>query len=195
MPLPSDAYMGERIRVRGITAPGALLLFVAFAIVGLLLYFAQFSGAVRWLVALILVAALAGVGWDQVSRRTRPLAPLAAPLGNGPSRDGELAAVAAAVRRADGGLVYSQVEVASRARTVFLERVRLSRSLTPDRMRDVQRDRAALDRLIGDPDLAAFLHLRTQDMDERYAWVLDAQDGGGFRARFRDILARMEAWR
>jgi len=64
----SDMYLGDRIRVRGITGPGALLLFVAFAILGLLLYYAQFSGAVRWLLGLGIDIAFGG------NRRSDPYA-------------------------------------------------------------------------------------------------------------------------
>ena len=191
----SDMYLGDRIRVRGITGPGAILLFVAFAILGLLLYYAQFSGAVRWLLGLGIISILAGLVWYQVSRRTAPLAPLVVPVDDGPSKDGELGSVAAAVRRADGGLLYSQVQVTSRARSAFLERARLSLGLSSEAMRDLQRDRTALRTAIGDEALADFLHLRTQDLEERYRWALRARQPGGFTLRFRDILARMEAWR
>jgi hypothetical protein len=192
---PTDVYLGERIRVRGITGPGALLLFVAFAILGLLLYYAQFSGSVRWLLAIGIVSILAGLAWYQVSRRTAPLGPLASTPEEGPSKTGELGSVAAAVRRADGGLLYSQVQVTSRARDAFLERARLSLGLSPDAMREVQRDRAALRQSIGDEALADFLHLRTPDLEEKYRWVLRARQGGAFGVRLREILARMEAWR
>jgi len=191
----SDIYLGERIRVRGITGPGALLLFVAFAILGLLLYYSQFSGAVRWLLALGIVSILSGLAWYQVSRRTTRLEPLVPAPGEGPSKEGELGSIAAAVRRADGGLLYSQVQVTSRARGAFLERARLSLGLSSEGMRDLQRDPAALRKAIRDEALAEFLHLRTQDLEEKYRWVLRARQGGSFATRFREILARMEAWR
>ena len=180
----SDIYLGERIRVRGITGPGALLL-----------YYAQFSGAVRWLLALGIVSILSGLAWYQVSRRTTRLEPLVPAPGEGPSKEGELGSIAAAVRRADGGLLYSQVQVTSRARGAFLERARLSLGLSSEGMRDLERDPAALRKAIRDEALAEFLHLRTQDLEEKYRWVLRARQGGSFATRFREILARMEAWR
>lgn len=169
---------------------------VAFAIlVGILLYYAQFSGSMRWFLGVGLIAAFAMFAWTLVVRRTAELVPLVGPTVAGAVRDGDLAALAAATRRASRGLPYSQVLVASRARTAFLERARLALGLSPEAMREVQRDPAALRRMFRDDVLRDFVLLETGDLEERYRWVAEARDRGGFARRFGDVLDRMEAWR
>jgi len=169
---------------------------LAFAVLlGMLLYYAQFSGAIRWLLGVLALAALAGIAWGQIRRRTAEPAPLVGPRSPVASRDGELDLFAAAVRRASRGLPYSQVLVASRARSAFLERARLALGLPPETIRDAQRDPGALRRLFGDDALVDFLYLEAGDLDDRFAWVQRARARGSFDREFRDVLARMEAWR
>jgi hypothetical protein len=107
---------------------------------------------------------------------------------------GELARVAASVRRAARGLRYSQVLVTSRARAAFLDQARLALGFDAGTMQTLQRDRRALRRLFGD-ELADFLHVRTGDQDDRFEWAFQARGRRGFAVEFGDILERMEAWR
>src|SRR6058998_2691917 len=109
----------------------AVGLILAFAVLlGMLLYYAQFSGAIRWLLGVLALAALAGIAWGQIRRRTAEPAPLVGPRSPEASRDGELDLFAAAVRRASRGLPYSQVLVASRARSASRPRRSATRSGT-----------------------------------------------------------------
>ena len=174
----------------------AVGLLLAFAILlGMLLYYAQFSGAIRWLLGVGALALLAAVAWAQIQRRTAEPSPLVGPRSPGATRDGELGSFAAAVRRASRGLPYSQVLVASRARSAFLERARLALGMPPETIREVQRDPAALRRMFADDALVDFLYLEAGDLEDRLEWVQRARAHGGFVAEFRDVLARMEAWR
>jgi len=161
----------------------------------MLLYYAQFSGTIRWLLGVAALAVLAAVAWGQIQRRTAEPSPLIGPPSPAPTRDGELDSFASAVRRASRGLPYSQVLVASRARSAFLERARLALGLPPETIRDVQRDPEALRRMFGDDALVDFLHLEAGDLEDRMAWVHRARARGGFVPAFREVLTRMEAWR
>jgi len=143
----------------------------------------------------VALAVLAAIAWGQIQRRTAEPLPLVGPRSPGATREGELDSFAAAVRRAARGLPYSQVLVASRARSAFLERARLALGLPPETIRDVQRDPGALRRMFGDDALVDFLYLEAGDLDDRMAWVQRARVRGGFVREFRDILTRMEAWR
>src|SRR5439155_1217462 len=49
--------------------------------------------------------------------------------------------------------------------------------------------------LLGDDALVDFLYLEAGDLDDRFAWVQRARARGSFDREFRDVLARMEAWR
>ncbi len=182
-------------RATGATVLGAVLFLSVALLLGLLLYFAQFSGTVRWLLGVAFLAVLAALAWEQVVRRTAEPAPLVEPDAAGVRREGELESFAAAVRRAANGLPYSQVLVTSRARAAFIERARLALGLSPEAMREVQRDPAALTRLLGDDLLADFIYLKTPDLEERYRWVHQARARGTFPSELRMVLRRMEAWR
>ncbi len=173
-----------------------VVLVLACAIVlGIFLYYAQFSGAVRWLLGVVALAVLASFAWGAIRRRTSEPPPLIAPRTPDVTRDGELEVFAAAVRRAVRGLPYSQGYVASRARSAFAERVRLAFGLSPERMRELQRDPPALRGVFGDDALVDFLRLEAADSDEREDWVRHTRQHGGFVQAFRGILDRMEAWR
>ena len=169
---------------------------VAFALlVGILFYYAQFSGSTQWLLGVGLLAAFAAFAWSLILRRTAEPAPLVGPEVAGAYREGDLAALAAATRRAGRGLAYSQVLVASRARNAFLERARLATGLSPEAMRELQRDPVALQKMFHDGVIQDFTHLDIGDLEERYRWVVEARERGGFAREFEDVLKRMEAWK
>lgn len=191
---PERAFPRTR-RLTSVTLVGAVVLFTVAIMLGLLLYYAQFSGTVRWLLGVAFLAVLAALAWDQVGRRTAQPSPLVGSAAPAITREGPLASFAAAVRRASTGLPYSQVLVASRARAAFLEHVRLALGLSAEAMRDVQRNPATLQRLLGDDVLAEFVHLQVADLDERSRWVRRARARGGFTPELQGVLQRMEAWR
>jgi len=165
------------------------------ALIGVLVYYAQFSGSMQWLLGVAFLAALALFAWGLILRRTAEPAPLEGPPTPGTIREGELEALAAAVKRASRGLAFSQVLVASRARAAFVERVRLALDLSPEAMREAQRDPAALHRILHDDVLEDYVHLGIGDLEERYRWVVEARQRDGFGPEFRRILQRMEGWK
>lgn len=174
----------------------SLFLIIAFVIMlAFLVYYAQYSGSVRWLLGLGGLSAFALFAWALIFRRTaEPMPLLASPVEEG-VRDGELASVSAAMRRASRGLSYSQGLVVSRARAAFLERVRLARGIPPEEMAKLQRSPAGLHRIFDDADLERFLRDDPGDFEGRDRWILEARKRGGFGAAFHEVLARMEAWR
>jgi hypothetical protein len=163
-------------------------------VLALLLYYAQFSGSLQWVLGLVFLAFLASFAFRQVFRGSVEPAPLVAPTSPEAHVSGEMESVAASVSRAAHGLRYSQVLVTSRARVAFLDHARLALGLSPEGMREIQQDPQALRRLFGDSALAEFLHIRVGDLEERYGWVLRARARGGFGREFREVLAQMEAW-
>lgn len=174
---------------------GAALVVAVAVVLGFLVYSAQFSGSLQWGLGLFGLAILAAYAWRQVLRGTSEPDPLVSPAAPEDFRSGEFGAFSRAVRRAARGLPFSQAMVTSRARAAFLEHAGLALGVSADTMRDAQSDPVALRRLIGDDVLVEFLRLRTGDLDESYGWVLKARARGGFTREFRDVLARMEAWR
>ena len=185
----------EYRRLTRIPIAGVVLVLAFAILLGILFYYAQFSGLVRWLLAVVALAVLASFVWGAIRRRTEEPTPLVAPRSPDVSRGGELEIFSAAVRRAARGLPYSQAIVASRARSAFAERVRLSYGLSPERMRELHRDPAALRRIFVDEALVDFLHIDPADPDERADWIYRAQVRGGFSRALHGVLDRMEAWR
>ena len=173
----------------------AVLIFLAFLILGYMLFMAQFSGAVRWLLGLLLIGVVAGFAWYEVNRRTREPSPLLTPAPKLQAHAGELTTLMAVVRRADRGLLYSQVLISSRAREALSEQTRLSLGLSREDMRRLVRDPDALRRALHDPVLEAFLYTPSRDPDWRYRWVEEARASLGFEASLRTVLDHMEAWR
>lgn len=173
----------------------AALIVASCLLVGILLYEAQFSGTVRWLLGFALVVAIVLWAWSRVSRGTEEPAPLAPPLPAGAVRTGELAALTAAARRAEEGLEYSQLLVSSRARDAFAERARLALGLSPEAVRAMASDPAVLRLRIHDGALEALLFRGGTGPAERYRWVRAARAGDGFSPSLEEVLDRMEAWR
>ena len=189
-----DAQSADRERSsRSISA--AIMVLAAAVVLGLLLYYAQYSGSVQWVLGLAFVGLIAFLAWRQVLRGTAEPGPLVGPVAPETIRTGELDALSGSMERAARGLRYSQVLVTSRARTAFLEHVRLTLGLSPEGLRRLQRDPEALRRTVGDERLAEFLHIRVGDLEERFEWVLQARARGGFSREFREVLSRMEEWR
>lgn len=191
-------------RVREAAPPGrpshrrayeALLVAIGAVVLGYILYQAQVRGALRWALGSLVIAGLAAYAWFAVTRRTSEPPLLVPAMGRGRLYRGELSAFGAAVERANGGLPYSQVAVSSRARDAFAQRVALARGLTADDVLSLEQHPDRLRETVHDEVLEDFLFLRSSDHDERYRWVRDARDRGGFEAELRQVLERMEAWR
>ena len=189
LPRPAGAIRRSRFSVFRLVL--LLILVIVFAPFA---YYAQFSGLLQWVLGLASLGVLASFAGLFVFRGASEPAPLVNPSEANRSASGELARVAATVGRAARGLRYSQVVVTSRARAAFMDQARLVLGWDSETMRALQQDREALRRLFGD-DLAAFLYLRSGDLDERFAWARRAQGGAGFAEEFAGILEKMEAWR
>src|SRR2546425_7766605 len=84
---------------RRVPLPAAGLLLAFAVLLGMLLYYAQFSGTIRWLLGVAALAVLAAVAWGQIQRRTAEPSPLIGPRTPAPARDGQLDSFASPVRR------------------------------------------------------------------------------------------------
>ena len=191
----ADPGFGRTGGGRGIDRSASLLLLAFAVMLAFLLYYAQYSGSFRWLLGVVGVSGFALFAWALIFRRTAEPAPLLGPPSAEIVREGELGTLAAAVRRASRGLAYSQELVASRARLAFVERARLALGISPEMMAELQRSPVELHRIFADPALERFVHLQVGDLEERSRWVRETRSRGGFAAEFRDVLARMGAWR
>src|SRR2546428_10798818 len=87
---------------RRIPLPAVGLLLAFAVLLGMLLYYAQFSGTIRWLLGVVALAVLAAVAWGQIQRRAAGPSPLLRPRAPGAARDGGLGFFAAPVRPPSG---------------------------------------------------------------------------------------------
>lgn len=158
------------------------------------LYLVRLTGTLRWILGSVIIGILAAYAWYAVTQLTSD-PPLLAPAATQDAvQTGDLSTLGATVRRANAGLPYSQVTVSSRAREAFAGRVALARGLSSEGMRLLEQDPEGLRATVRDPVLEDFLFLRSSDHDERYRWVREAHNRGGFEAALREVLERMEAW-
>src|SRR5207245_9053975 len=68
----------------------AFALILAFAVLlGLLLYYAQLSGTIRWLLGVVALAVLEAIAWGQLQRRTAAPSRVVGTRSPGPPRRGE----------------------------------------------------------------------------------------------------------
>ena len=194
-PYTQDDLLRDRIVMNTF---GTSIVFVgalAFIIVLALVFYAQYSGAVRWFLSILVLAVVAYAVARFVGTRARDPRPLV-PGGVAERRaSGALWTLATTLDRASGGLKYSQVMFSVRMKDAFLERVRISRGLTRE---DVDRARSgpqALMALIGDPELTVFV-LESERNGRHWPALLRAlPTRPGFRGDVDRILAKMEAWR
>ncbi len=201
--MAGDVYERMEMLARGMPPQRALrqrlievvLIVASVFLLAYLLYAAQFSGTVRWLLGFTVIAAVALYAFYAVSQGTGEPAPLARPSALRGGRSGELENFTLVVRRADMGLPYSQAFVSSRARDAFAERVRLARGLSADGMRRLEHDAAGLHAAFRDPVLEDFLFLASAESDARYRWLDEAKARQGYHGELIRVLDRMEGWR
>ncbi len=173
----------------------AVLIAASCLLLGIMLYEAQFSGQVRWLLGLALVAAVVLWAWSRVSAGTEEPAPLSPDGPAGELRAGELASLTASVQRAETGLEYSQFVVFARARDAFAERVRRALGLTAEAAAALAADAEALRLRVHDAALEDVLYRNSTSPEARERWVRQARARDGFSASLERALDRMEAWR
>lgn len=174
----------------------ALLILAAAMVLAILLFVAQFSGSLRWFLVVVFLGVVAAFAWRRIRAGSAEPSPLVRHEEPDAHRPGDLSRLSASLRRAVGrNLAYSQLVVTARARSAFVERVGLALAISPESLREVQGDRDAWFRLLGDRELVDFLSVRSEGLEEGVPWVRRAREGAGFRRAFRGLLDRMEAWR
>ncbi len=169
----------------------------AFAVLILVaaVFYAQYSGAVRWLFAIVLVAAGAYILVMFVGARVRDPRPLQGSPRAERRATGELRALSTTLDRASAGLKYSQVMFAGRMMEAFLEKVRVSRGLSREELDRVRSDPEGLLALLGDRELAMFVLESARNHRQWPALLPHLPTRRAFLVEAGRVLAKMEAWR
>ena len=177
----------------GSAQPSFLLLLGAVVLASLAVY-GRTTAAVSWLLIIVIASAAGFLAVRSMLRTAQDPEPIATGGGFARETPGELGALAHTLGRARSGYAYSQIVVAARVASAFLEKVRLSRGLSPEEIERVRRDRARLRALIGDPRLADFVYENeryTREWPQRRGPETSKEPFGPALSRTLDA---MEAW-
>jgi hypothetical protein len=129
----------------------------AFFVGGVVLFYAQYSGTLRW-VAYVVLLSFVGFALAAYLMRDLPgMRSLRSGVSKPPSRRGEFSRLTNAIRRASQGSRYSQVLVMLRLREVCLERLAVIYDLEAETVEALLGETDASVGVIKDPFLASFL--------------------------------------
>jgi len=174
------------------TLPALYMIVMFIVLVGATASWAVYSGALRWLLYALVLAAVGYLAVRLVAGTTEP--PGLGPRAPAPAHPlGELSDLRTILQRAQRGLAYSQHVFEARLRDAFLEKVRVLREVPEDALLAAMREPARVRALVGDETLARFVL--------EGAGVSRGDSGralpkrADFAGRVRGLLERMEAWR
>jgi hypothetical protein len=200
-PRPGDEPYGPESGMRDRVVAATFGTQVAFGagfgilMLGAAVFYAQYSGAVRWLLGTVVLAGTAYLLVRFIGSRARDPRPLVPAKRVERRATGDLRSLATTLDRANGGLKYSQVVVAARMKDAFLEKVRVSRGLAPGDVEQVRSDPALLMALVGDRELVVFLLESERNHRHWPALLKHLPTRRGFAGETDRMLAKMEAWR
>lgn len=201
-PLPSEGspYAAESYAPMSFFAHPAsvsVLLIIVFAILLLAMtsYYAAYSGAVRWILLAMILAAAAYVGVRYAAANVQDPIRLGGRTPWGAGVGGDLASLRTTAERADGGLVYSQVVFEDRMRKAFLGKVRSNRPVTVAALDGAARDPTRLHEVIRDRELTVFMLEAARNMRAYPARLSTLPKREEFAKRAAKTLEAMEGWR
>ena len=192
---PYEAMMQDRYVASAFGTQVAFVGALVLIVVAALVFYAQYSGAVRWLLAVVLLATAAFVMARYVASRVRDPRPLHAGALVERRAPGDLRSLATTFDRASAGLKYSQIMFDVRMKDAFLERVRIARNLSPEDVDRLRADPEALMRVVGDRELALFVLEGERNGRHWPALLRVLPARRGYAAETERVLAKMEAWR
>ena len=175
------------------------LMFLGF--LAIILFYAEFSGKLRWILVLLLISSIGfGIAHTSSRRTASPERVSALP----PSEKGvwsEIVHMRGLLVRAERGYRYSQLAALERVRNVIVERIRTQRNISLEEIEMTMLDRAKLIGLVDDEEVADFLIESERDLANWRAIVKDKVPVlGSFRGRrsfnqcVLEILEKMEEW-
>ena len=212
-----DSTHGMKTLIPKIFTIKNLVLFLIIFLSPPFLYFIFYmghSGTLRW-IAMLLIASVVSISvihyiWKESIQVQK--------LTHNPNLNqcfyGDLTKLASTLKRASNGLFYSQMVIIIRIKDAFLEKLAISRSLSPTDLKEVKRDKEKLMTLIEDQELVDFV-LWAEEIDKRWGEYITKRRRKGelFKKRFKKermlkeeakygdinyvekILEKMEAWR
>jgi len=168
---------------------GMVLVFGGLSLGGLV-YFASYSGSLRWVLAFLVAVAAALVLLRFVQVDVRDPEDGHRRGGLPGRRPGEIGRFARVLERAAGGLKFSQVMAEERLRDALLHQAAVLRALSPLDIEAARRDAAALRGLLEDGELAAFV-LRSDQLSREWPGMISVMPRRPeFWREYRAVLAK-----
>ena len=184
-------------------ATAANIIMIIFAVgffsavpIAMLMVFGTYSGGMRWLISLGLIAAMAVVAIFLMKRGVAHQAENSAKVLAKTSYPGELTGLTEAFERAWAGYVYSQQIIRERLSDITIDKVALARDMGREEI--VERLESSKGSVIEDVILSKFVRLNRRGAQK---WEDSRTHGKGkskergekFMLEIDDILSRMEA--
>ncbi|MCK4367600.1 MAG: hypothetical protein KAW84_06605 [Thermoplasmata archaeon] len=167
----------------------------------MMLFYAQFSGILRWIIVLLLISSM-GFGIAYLSSRNTTSPERLSP--DHMQRDvqwGEIARLTGILRRAEKNYRYSQLEAVERIRKTVIDRIQSQRDISDEEMGDALQDEERLMELVGDEEVAVFLLASEKDLSnwssivrEKLPVMSSFRGSRGFNESVLSVLERMEDW-
>ncbi len=176
----------------------AIILVVLVVVLGMTVFFAQYSGLLRWLVFVVILLIGAWMAARFVRVRTVETEPLGPRVFTPRLVQGDLKNLSTSLRRGSRGLRYSQLHFAVSLRDAFLAKLRASSGFLGT-VQELNADIPRLRALCGDEELFRFLR-RATVLERTMAEVLSSTEeifpgkASEFPHLMEDLMARMEAW-
>ena len=185
----------ERIWVNAFGVTTLFLIILVVLLTAATFYYAQYSGALRWLLFALVLGVVGFVAVRIVGALVRDPVRLASRSDAANAIGGDLRALRTTLDRANGGLAYSQLLFDEALRRAFMEKVRVTRDVPADALAAATKDPVRLHALVGDRELTIFV-LESARNSHRYPAQLPAlPKQKDFARRVAHLLDRMEAWR
>ncbi len=194
-PYTDEDLIRDRVMAGTFGTSVAIIGALGLVIVLALAFYAQYSGGLRWLLAIFVLALAAYLVARFVGTRVRDPRPLVPAAVTESRLPGELWSLSTTLDRAADGMKYSQVMFAARMKDAFLEKVRVSRGLSRDAIDRAKADPEALMSLVGDRDLVVFVLESERNGRHWPALLRYLPPRRAYREDSDRMLARMEAWR
>ncbi len=194
-PYTDEDLVRDRVMAASFGTSVAIIGALSLVIVLALAFYAQYSGGLRWLLAIFVLAVAAYIVARFAGTRTRDPRPLVPAAVKERRLPGDLWTLATTLDRASEGMKYSQVMFAARMEDAFLEKVRVARGASREAIDRARADPEALLALIGDRELAVFVLESERNGRQWPALLKYLPPRRTYREDSDRILAKMEAWR
>lgn len=176
----------------------AILLVIVGILLGVAVFFAQFSGILRWLLFIVILILGGWIAGKFIRLRTIEVEPLGPRKFQPEFARGALQDLSASLRRGSRGLRYSQLHFAVALRDAFLGKLRATSGFRGT-IQELKGDLPLLRTLCADEEIFRFLR-RVTLLERSMAKVLSSpgelfpEEPRAFPQHMEDLFARMEAW-